>query len=106
MVAVADTAQERRDGLRGILELGDVDGMLFTYDEPTTTTFTMNAVTQPLEIAFFASDGSLLNVLEMTPCPDDSGCPGYDSVAPFLWAVESFPGGVTALGPDAHIDPN
>ena len=106
LVAVADTGQEKGDGLRGILEMGDVDGMLFSYDEPTTVAFTMRAVTQPLEIAFFAADGSLINVLEMTPCADDPECPVYRSEAPFRWALESFPGGAATLSPDAVIVPD
>lgn len=103
-VAVADTSTERGDGLRGIDDLGDLDGMIFVYDSEVTIPFTMRAVSQPLEIAFFAGDGSLIETLEMEPCPDDPACPLYESSAPFRWAVESFPGGVALLAPDAHLD--
>ena len=34
------------------------DGMLFVFDAPTETTFTMSTVPVPLEIGFYAADGS------------------------------------------------
>lgn len=104
LVAVADTQEERGDGLRGIDDLGDLDGMIFVYDSEVTTAFTMRAVSQPLEIAFFAGNGSLIETQEMEPCPDDPACPVYQSSAPFRWAIESFPGGVALLAPTALLE--
>jgi uncharacterized membrane protein (UPF0127 family) len=96
LVAVADTPDERSDGLRGIEDLGDVDGMLFVYDEEVTNTFTMRDVTLPLEIGFFDADGSLVDTQEMAPCLTEE-CQSYAAAAPFGWAIETFPGGIFGL---------
>lgn len=96
LVAVADTPDERSDGLRGIESLGDAEGMLFVYDEEVTNSFTMRNVTLPLEIGFFAGDGSLVDTQEMAPCLTEE-CPSYVAAAPFRWAIETFPGGIFGL---------
>lgn len=96
LVAVADTSDERSDGLRGIENLGDVDGMLFVYDEEVTNTFTMRDVTEPLEIGFFDGDGLLIGIQQMVPCLEDE-CPSYAAPSPFRWAIETFPGGIFEL---------
>ena len=56
-VAVADSLDERVAGLRGRTDLGPYDGMLFVFDGPTDVGFTMSGVTDPLQIAFYGSDG-------------------------------------------------
>lgn len=96
LVAVADTPGERVDGLRGIDDMGDVDGMLFAYDREVSVQFTMWRVTRPLEIGFFTGDGVLFDVQHMVPCPAEP-CPRYRPPHPFQWALETFPGGVSAL---------
>ena len=58
-LVVADTQEERVAGLRDhTSDLGPYDGMLFVFDGPTGSRFTMSDVNDPLDIAFFAQDGS------------------------------------------------
>jgi uncharacterized membrane protein (UPF0127 family) len=105
LVAVADTPDERSDGLRAVEDLGDVDGMLFVYDEEVTNSFTMRDVTLPLEIGFFDGGGSLIDTQQMVPCLTDQ-CPSYVAAGPFRWAIETFPGGIFGrpLGTELFVD--
>jgi uncharacterized membrane protein (UPF0127 family) len=98
-LAVADSLDERVAGLRDhSADLGPYDGMLFVFDGPTSTAFTMSGVDSGLEIAFFDGAGRRTTSLSMTPCPDkaEKECPVYRSDAPYVYAVETRPGGLPA----------
>ncbi|HEY5889624.1 MAG TPA: DUF192 domain-containing protein [Acidimicrobiia bacterium] len=87
-VAVADTADERSQGLMEVSDLGDVDGMLFVFGESRTVSFTMRNTVIPLDIWFIDDAGVIVNTLEMEPCPGEP-CPGYDSVEEVATALET-----------------
>jgi uncharacterized membrane protein (UPF0127 family) len=95
-LAVADSLAERVAGLRDHTDLGPYDGMLFVFPGPTESTFTMAGVTVPLQIGFYAPDGSREHALLMRPCPDkvESHCPVYRADGQFLYAVETLKGGL------------
>ena len=105
-LAVADSLAERVAGLRGHADLGPYDGMLFVFPSPTETSFTMAGVTVPLQIGFYAPDGSRTNALLMRPCPHkaESQCPVYSADGPFLYAVET-PKGALPTGPLTTCSP-
>lgn len=89
VVAVAETTEQRRQGLRDLEEFpAGFDGMLFVWDSPRSTTFIMETVPFPLDIWWFDSDGVLVGSTRMDPCPT-SPCPGYPSPGPVLWALET-----------------
>jgi uncharacterized membrane protein (UPF0127 family) len=46
----------------------------------------------PLDIAFFRSDGTLIEVLSMPICTSDP-CPTFGPSDPYRWAVEAPAGG-------------
>ena len=98
VVAVADDPTERNQGLRGVADLGELDGMLFMWDRDVTTTFGMLNVPIPLEIAWFAADGTLVDRTLMTPC-DAEPCPSYGASGPFRYALETTQGGFDGLDP-------
>jgi uncharacterized membrane protein (UPF0127 family) len=105
-VAVADSLDERAAGLRDRTDLGPYDGMLFVFDGPTDVGFTMSGVTDPLQIAFYASDGSRTSGQLMEPCPEkvETECPVYRADGPYQYAIETrkgqLPGGpVNACSP-------
>jgi uncharacterized membrane protein (UPF0127 family) len=102
-VAVAATPALRRQGLRGVEHLGDLDGMLFVFPEDTTASFTMRETLMPIDIAFFSASGALVDRLEMVPCRQ-AACPGYRAGGPFRYAVETEAGGFAGLG-DLVLDP-
>lgn len=88
-VALASTGSERSQGLSGLTELPeDIDGMLFTWDEPTTTSFHMRDVGFPLDVWWFDADGNLLGSARMEPCLEDD-CPSYSTPGPVVWALET-----------------
>lgn len=94
-VVVADDATERTRGLRDRRDLGDYDGMLFVFDETTTTAFTMAGVPVALDVGFFGADGRRVDRLRMRPCAGtDADCPVYRAAAPYAWALETLAGGL------------
>jgi uncharacterized membrane protein (UPF0127 family) len=101
-VAVAATADLRFRGLRGVADLGDLDGMLFVFPVPTTAAFTMRDTLIPIDIAFFDADGVLVDGLEMVPCGSEP-CPTYRSSQAFRYALETEAGGFEGL--DLVLDP-
>ncbi len=98
LVAVADDPAERRQGLMGVDDLGDLDGMLFQFPNEAISGFWMKDTLMALDIAFFGDDMGLVDSLSMVPCSPDS-CLSYVADAPFSWALETPAG---SLGPLAN----
>lgn len=102
-VAVAATVEERSQGLRGVTDLGDLDGMLFRWDtDLVSTAFTMAGTLIPLDIAFFAADGSFVDGFRMDPCETDP-CPTYAAAAPYAFALETPASALPAPGPGSRL---
>lgn len=92
-LAVADTLDERVAGLRGHTDLGPYDGMLFVFQGPSSSAFTMSGVTVPLEIGFFGSDGVRDSTRLMKPCAKaEPACPVYRADGAYLYAIETLKG--------------
>jgi uncharacterized membrane protein (UPF0127 family) len=100
-VAVADTPQLRAQGLMGVTDLGDVDGMLFVWDSDTPSWFWMKDTLIPLDIAFFRADGSPVAVLSMVPCEADP-CPSYGPAGgrAYRYALEAPAGQLVGMEED------
>jgi uncharacterized membrane protein (UPF0127 family) len=84
---LADTGEQRSQGLMFVTELGRADGMAFRYASPHTGTFWMKDTMLPLSIAFFTPDGGFIESFDMEPCTTDS-CPNYATPRDFQVAVE------------------
>lgn len=69
-VELALTNDERQHGLMHRPRMSQDDGMLFAYPEEGNHQFWMMNTFIPLDIAFFAADGTLLNVNETAMYPD------------------------------------
>lgn len=91
-VVLADETGERYQGLREREDLGPYDGMLFVFDGPTFTGFTMSTVPVPLDIGFYDADGQVVDRLRMKPCPSGENCPGYRPEGSFTYALETLAG--------------
>jgi len=90
-VVVADEGDERFQGLRRRQDIGPYDGMLFVFDRPTSSSFTMSTVPVPLDIGFYDERGRLVDRLRMEPCPhEQSRCPLYSASGPFTYALETL----------------
>ncbi len=70
MVELALTEPERQHGLMFRPRMSAEDGMLFAYADESERHFWMKNTMIPLDIAFFAADGTLLNVNETPMYPD------------------------------------
>ena len=89
----------------GVVDLGDLDGMLFIWPAPTTSTFWMKDTLIPLDIAFFTSEGTWVNNFTMQPCID-TDCPNYSAEGTYTYAVEVPDAGFAALTPSAMLNVN
>ncbi len=88
-VQVADTPEERAQGLKHRDNLGNYRGMVFVFDSMGTRGFTMSEVKFPLTIGFYDEAGLRVDAQDMEPCPAGSvSCPTYTSRAPFKNALE------------------
>jgi uncharacterized membrane protein (UPF0127 family) len=96
-VRVADSDEERAQGLMGLDALPADEGMAFVWDEPVETTFWMKDTLIPLSIAFVGPDDRIVTIAEMTPCRADP-CPTYAADAPFVLAIEADPGFFAGAG--------
>lgn len=103
-VALADDDAERARGLMGVVDLGGLRGMLFAFPTDGRAAFWMKDTLLALEVAFFAADGSLVDRLEMTPCPADP-CPVYPPAGPYRYALEVPVGGFDEVG-ELRLDPS
>ena len=74
-----------------VTKLGDLDGMLFTFDADTSGGFWMKDTLLPLDIAFFDSEGGFVDGFVMEPCDTDD-CPTYFPGGPYRYALEMVEG--------------
>lgn len=87
LIALADTPELRRSGLMFVEDLGDLDGMLFIFEEDTSGGFWMKNTLLPLDIAFFDVDGRFVDGFVMEPCKADP-CPAYAPSGSYRYALE------------------
>ena len=84
---VADTPEERAEGLMNRESLEEDEGMMFLYFEEHRGGFWMKDTSIPLSIAFFDRTGEIVSILDMEPCEEDP-CPTYDPGKPYWGALE------------------
>lgn len=72
---LASTDKQRALGLMWRTELAPNSGMLFVFDETTTTCFWMKNTPLPLSIAFITHEGVISNIEQMQPFSTWSHCP-------------------------------
>lgn len=71
---VAATAAQRATGLMFRTSMPPGEGMLFVFDTPAEQCFWMKNTLLPLSAAFVADDGTIVNLVDMTPQTTDSHC--------------------------------
>ena len=101
LVAVADDEVERAQGLMEVDELGSVEGMLFSWSTEVSTGFWMKDTLMSLDLAFFDSQGRVVDQTTLEPCLADP-CPVFVARAPFQWVLESIPGTIQ-VGTDSVL---
>ena len=95
---LADSDEERQQGLMGVTDLGGFDGMLFEFPDQQPRSFWMRNTPMPLSIAFYDGAGGFISSADMSPCGDREDCPLTSSAAPAMYAVEVPQGKLPALG--------
>jgi len=96
---LAETAQQRAQGLMNRRDLAGYDGMLFDFASPVNVGFWMKDTPLPLSIAYFDGDGRFVSAVDMAPCLGrGNNCPSYPASGPFRYALEVAQGGLGALG--------
>lgn len=86
-VAIADDAEERNEGLRGVEDLPDDQGLAFLWPEPIVTPFYMEGTLLPLQVASWDESGRIVSIMSMAPCRSKP-CPLYESGQKIVGAVE------------------
>ena len=66
-VTVAETDEDREQGLQGVVELPEDEGMLFIFDEPDEVSFWMKDTVIPLDIIFIDEDLEVISVSQGDP---------------------------------------
>ena len=94
-VEVAEDEAARSQGLMYRRQMPEDEGMLFVFEYPQPLSFWMKNTYLPLDIAFVARDGSILNILRMKPLDED---PRYLSQGPALYAIEANAGWFQSQG--------
>jgi uncharacterized protein len=86
-VEIADTQAEREVGLMNRESLPADAGMIFLFEEDSTSGFWMKNTLIPLSIAFADEEGTIISILDMEPCEADP-CEIYDPGASYRSALE------------------
>ena len=67
VLEIADTPEERQQGLMNRKSLGENRGMLFVFPKDEKLSFWMKDTQIPLSIAYIAKDGTIKEIKEMEP---------------------------------------
>lgn len=102
-VKEAKTPEERIQGLQGVQQLGDSEGMIFYFETPQHVDMWMKEVPIPLDIIFINDDQEVIKV--QTGKPNDPTLIGTDEVS---YVVEVNAGSQISVGDTLEFidDPN
>lgn len=96
-VEIADTSDERAEGLSNRESVPADAGMAFVWDRPVNVDFWMKDTLIPLQIAFWDEGGRIVALFDMEPCTADP-CPTYGPDEQILGAAEANAGWFTEHG--------
>lgn len=100
VVEVAETDDQRMQGLMYRESLPDGQGMYFIFEEEANRAFWMKNTLIPLDMIFIDEEGMIVSIQkQVQPCKTPS-CPSYPSVEPAKFVLEIGGGESDALGID------
>lgn len=87
---IADTPEERAQGLMNRKDLSESKGMLFVYENEDNRSFWMKNTTIPLDIIFMDSTMEVINIEAANPEPNtsDEDLASYTSERPARYVLE------------------
>ena len=92
-VVVADTPQERAQGLMHVPEMPRMSGMLFVYERPQAVSFWMENTLIPLDMLFIDARGHVVHIHENAIPLDRTPIRGGDEIL----AVLEINGGMSEM---------
>jgi len=96
-VLVAETAEQRSQGLMLVTDLEGWVGMWFEFPEPTSGSFWMKDTLLPLSIAWIDGNRIVVATADMEPCVSED-CPSYFPGVDYVSALEVEQGQLAELG--------
>ncbi len=87
-VLVADTPEQRSQGLMEVTDLKGYAGMLFVFETVGTGGFWMKNTVMPLTVLYLDENGIEVSRAVMEPCLAGNDCPGYPPEGPYFYALE------------------
>ncbi len=69
---IAQTPEQRQTGLMFRQAMPQPEGMLFVFEQAATQCFWMRNTLIPLQTAFIADDGAVVNIVDMKPLDETS----------------------------------
>ena len=81
---VASTPEQRATGLMFRRTMGNNEGMLFVFEQPSQQCFWMQNTLLPLSVAFVDDEGRIVNLDDMKPLTQNSHC----STGPVRYVLE------------------
>lgn len=97
-VLLAETEEQRQQGLMEVTDFGGYEGMLFVWNEDSSSSFYMRNTPTPLSIAWVDAEGELVSATDMEPCADVDTCPLYGSEGSYRFALEVPKGKLGSVG--------
>lgn len=86
---VADSMDERSQGLSGKTILGEDKGMLFIFQENTNSPFWMKDMNFPLDIIFINDQFEITDIKQnIAPCVKDKECPKLEPITKYRYVLE------------------
>ena len=83
-VWVAETPDQRSEGLQAVPPIVDGEGMLFVWDTPGDRVFEIKDVSYPVDVVFVDEFGTVVDVDTIGPGGEEAASSGQD----ILWVVE------------------
>ena len=87
---IANTSEQRANGLMHINSMPQTQGMLFIYEKEEPLSFWMANTKIPLDIIFLDKNKTIVDIQKMRPCTEliVKSCPIYISKIPAKYAIE------------------
>lgn len=86
-IEIAQTTEERKNGLMFRENLCKKCGMLFVFKEEAPLSFWMKNTLIPLSMIFIDADLNIINIENAEPCETEL-CPSYKSKKPAMYVLE------------------